>query len=228
MISRSTTTISKDAMSINPLDHLDFLRARRSRRLFTDQPVAFDAIERALEAATWAPSGANSQPWEFVLIPPGDHRKTIEDMARVADQRFHDTAPQWLKDWMQHHLVSVEKIYFDKAPWLICIFSRRNLPYWLPSVWLGIANLVNQLEAEGLQSVTYTPTLGKDFNTMVGVDPEWSFQAMLPVGIADPSETVKERPREPVESKTMVYSGESSLPLKDWQKLQAQRIDDQS
>lgn len=191
---------------MNSHQHLELLRRRRTRRLYTAAPVPLDAVLRCVEAATLAPSGANSQPWEFVLIPPGDVRKLITPMCEKADQRFHDTAPPWLKQFLESHHIPVQKMYFDLAPWLVCVFSRRNLPYWLPSVWLSIANFVNQAEAEGLNTVVYTPTLGRDFNLLIGVDPEWSFQAMLPLGHADPNEIMEPRPRIPVTEKTHIVT----------------------
>jgi len=47
---------------------LALLKERRSIRAFTDEPVPDEAVEKILEAARWAPSGANSQPWEFIVI----------------------------------------------------------------------------------------------------------------------------------------------------------------
>ena len=47
---------------------LELLKTRRSVRAFTPDPVPDDLIDKIIEAARWAPSGANSQPWEFVVI----------------------------------------------------------------------------------------------------------------------------------------------------------------
>jgi nitroreductase len=191
---------------MNGHQHLEFLRRRRTRRVFTGSPVTLEAVLRCVEAATLAPSGANSQPWEFVLIPPGERRRQMVPMCEKADQRFHDTAPPWLRQFLESHHIPVQKMYFDLAPWLVCVFARRNLPYWLPSVWLSIANFVNQAEAEGLNTVVYTPTLGREFNLLIGVDAEWSFQAMLPVGVADPNEVMEPRPRVPAAEKTRIVT----------------------
>ena len=47
---------------------LELLKTRRSIRAFTDEPVSDEDVQKVLEAARWAPSGANSQPWEFIVI----------------------------------------------------------------------------------------------------------------------------------------------------------------
>jgi len=47
---------------------LDAIRARRSIRQFSDEPVAEEDVQTILDAARWAPSGMNNQPWRFVVI----------------------------------------------------------------------------------------------------------------------------------------------------------------
>ena len=49
-------------------DTLRTIRERRSVSRFTSSPVSDELIEAILEAGRWAPSGLNSQPWEFVVI----------------------------------------------------------------------------------------------------------------------------------------------------------------
>jgi len=53
---------------INP-DHpiLDFLRKRWSPRAFADRPVEPTKLQSVLEAARWAPSSSNEQPWNFIV-----------------------------------------------------------------------------------------------------------------------------------------------------------------
>lgn len=46
----------------------DCIRTRRSMRKYTDEPVAADKLARVLEAAQWAPSWVNVQPWEIVIV----------------------------------------------------------------------------------------------------------------------------------------------------------------
>lgn len=47
---------------------LQLSKARRSIRSFKPDPVPDEYVDKIIEAARWAPSGANSQPWEFVII----------------------------------------------------------------------------------------------------------------------------------------------------------------
>lgn len=47
---------------------LELVKARRSIRNFKPDSIPTDYVEKILEVARWAPSGANSQPWEFIVV----------------------------------------------------------------------------------------------------------------------------------------------------------------
>ena len=61
-------------------DILDLLKSRRSIRKYTDQPVEDEKIQKCLEAAQWAPSASNKQPWEFIIIRDEDTRKKLSEL----------------------------------------------------------------------------------------------------------------------------------------------------
>jgi nitroreductase len=55
---------------------LDIIKSRRSIRRFLDKPIPLEVLQVLLEAAQWAPSGGNIQPWAFVVIrEPANIRK---------------------------------------------------------------------------------------------------------------------------------------------------------
>ena len=56
---------------------LELLKKRRSCHSFRPDPVPDDCIDKIIEAARWAPSGANSQPWEFVVVKSKDVKDKI-------------------------------------------------------------------------------------------------------------------------------------------------------
>jgi nitroreductase len=71
---------------------LDCIKNRRSVRTFTNTPVPDDVLTKILDAGRWAPSGANSQPTEFVVVKNKDsiakiraHIKEVLQMAGVDD-----------------------------------------------------------------------------------------------------------------------------------------------
>jgi 5,6-dimethylbenzimidazole synthase len=59
---------------------LGLMQTRRSVRKFKPDPIPDGYIEKMIEAARWAPSGANGQPWEFVIVKD---RETKDKMAET-------------------------------------------------------------------------------------------------------------------------------------------------
>ena len=59
---------SKGRMDMDYENLLKLVKARRTIRKFKDDPVPDEYVEKIIEAARWAPSGANSQPWEFIVV----------------------------------------------------------------------------------------------------------------------------------------------------------------
>ena len=60
------------------MDIIEAIRGRASTRAFLDQPVDRETIEAILEAARWAPSGGNTQPWEVAVVT-GERKREIGD-----------------------------------------------------------------------------------------------------------------------------------------------------
>jgi nitroreductase len=67
---------------------LDLVKKRRTIRRFRPDPVPDEDIEKIIEAARWAPSGYNMQPWDFVVIK---------------DKKIKDAICGWVHDY--HHLI---------------------------------------------------------------------------------------------------------------------------
>jgi nitroreductase len=63
---------------------LKAIHERRSVRHFTEAPVSRDLIMTALQAASWAPSGLNNQPWRFVLIWDQAAREALAGLTRYS------------------------------------------------------------------------------------------------------------------------------------------------
>src|ERR1041385_7365200 len=59
---------------------LDIIRTRRSVRVYKTGKVTDDQLETIFEAARWAPSGANTQPWEFVYTRDRKKMKRVREI----------------------------------------------------------------------------------------------------------------------------------------------------
>ncbi len=72
-------------------DALILLKTRRSIRKYKDQPVEKEKIQKCLEAAQWAPSASNKQPWEFLIVTDEQVRKKLSEIHPYA--RFVAESP---------------------------------------------------------------------------------------------------------------------------------------
>ena len=68
------------------MELLDAIKNRRSCRAFSDEPVPKETLEQILQAAVWAPSPLNAQPWEFVVVTNPDVREKIYASAEACRQ----------------------------------------------------------------------------------------------------------------------------------------------
>ena len=59
---------------------IELLKSRRSIRAYKPDPIPDEYIQKIIEAARWAPSGGNSQPWEFVVIKRKDLKDKIAEL----------------------------------------------------------------------------------------------------------------------------------------------------
>src|SRR5262249_44964862 len=76
------------------------IRRRRSVRDFSPDPIPLDAVDAAIEAAASAPSGANRQPWKFVVVTDPEVKRRIREAAEAEERKFYEAraTPEWLAD----------------------------------------------------------------------------------------------------------------------------------
>jgi len=145
------------------------LRRRRTVRHFSDQPVDRAVIERCLLAAGTAPSGANLQPWHFVVVSDPETKHRIRVAAEAEEKEFYSgRAP---KEWLEalaHIGTDHNKPFLETAPFLIAVFAERygiaedgsqiKHYYVNESVGLATGMLISAIHHAGLASLTHTPS----------------------------------------------------------------------
>jgi len=73
------------------LDVFEAIKGRRSVRAFTNQPVSDKEVMKLIDAARWAPSAGNIQPWEFVVVKDAEIKRGLSEAA--LNQTFIEEAP---------------------------------------------------------------------------------------------------------------------------------------
>lgn len=171
----------------------DELARRRTVRHFATRAVDPRVIEACVLAAGTAPSGANLQPWRFVVITSPDAKHRIREAAEVEEREFYQRrAPQEWKDALAPLGTDHVKPFLDEAPVLIAIFERKHsrLPdgrrvtsyYVTQSVGIATGLLIAAVHHAGLVSLTHTPSPMGFLNEICGVDADHRPFLLLVVG----------------------------------------------
>ena len=145
------------------------LKERHSTRDFADQPVPMAVIETCLEIAGRAPSGANQQPWHFVVVTNKDVKHQIRLAAEKEEREFYEqrASEEWLEA-LAPLGTDADKSFIDKAGCLIVIFlqsygfdengERVKHYYSMESVGIATGFLIAALHNAGLACLTHTPS----------------------------------------------------------------------
>jgi nitroreductase len=155
------------------------LNRRRTVREFSDRPVPRDIIETALKIANTAPSGANLQPWHFVVVSGAETKKKIREAAEVEEREFytHRASQEWLAA-LEPLGTDEHKPFLETAPYLIAVFLQkfgelpdgRKVKHYYPTESTGLATglLIAALHRAGLATLTHTPSPMKFLNEILG------------------------------------------------------------
>ena len=158
-----------EEMRRRSIEFCDELRRRRTVRQFSDRPVSRDIIEACLMGAGAAPSGANLQPWHFVVVSDPAIKHQIRGAAEEEEREFYQhRAPQEWLDALAPLGTDASKPFLEVAPYLIAVFAathshlpdgRRVKNYYVSeSVGIATGLLVASLHHSGLATLTHTPS----------------------------------------------------------------------
>jgi len=186
---------------------------RRTVREFSARPVPMDIIETALAAAGTAPSGANLQPWHFVVVTGPETKKQIRIAAEAEEREFyeHRASAEWLEA-LKPLGTDSNKPFLETAPCLIAVFLQkfgelpdgRKVKHYYPTESTGLATgiLITALHHAGLATLTHTPSPMKFLNEILGRPKSERPFLLLVVGYPADGATVPDIDRKPLEAYT--------------------------
>ena len=150
-------------------EFMQLMQRRRSVREFSPEPVPLSLIETLIATAGSAPSGANKQPWRFVVVTDPELKAQIRQAAEQVERenyqrRFPD---DWLQD-LEPLGTTYEKPFLEIAPVLVVMFKidygvsekGERIKHYYVNESAGIAAglLIAAIHNAGLVTVTHTPS----------------------------------------------------------------------
>jgi iodotyrosine deiodinase len=192
--------ITFEEMDYNANQFFQKVSNRRSVRDFSRDDFPIDIIKNCIKSASTAPSGANKQPWHFVIVKDPIIKRKIRKAAEIEEKEFYGgRAPkEWLDDLNQFG-TDWNKPFLEEAPYLIVVFSKKfdinddgtNKKNYYVSESVGIASglLLAALHNAGLVTLTHTPSPMAFLSDILNRPPSDKPYLIIPVGF--PSENAE-------------------------------------
>jgi nitroreductase len=183
----------------------DLLAKRWSPLAFADRPVPVDVLRRLLEAARWAPSSYNEQPWAFIVATkdkPDEFQRLLGCLV-PGNQTWAKAAPVLMLTVARHN------------------FTKNQKPnrHWFHDVGLAMGNLSAQATAEGLLVHQMAGIEVDKARAEYGIPQDWEAVAGAAIGYhGDPQQLPEqlqarekaERTRKPL--REFVFAGKWGAP----------------
>jgi len=168
------------------------IESRRSVRKYTSTPVEMDKILTLIESARHAPSGKNTQPWNFIIVT---NKETKEKIAKVDNNQ----------DWMKQAPVFIvcvadircriggdEDIYLDENS------DLPELKQIIRDTAVAIEHILLEAENIGLASCWTGWYTQKDMRPIMNIPDDKYVVGVITIGYADGDG--KPAPKRPLES----------------------------
>ncbi len=181
------------------LEFLELMKLRRTVREFSARAVPFELIEAAIATAGTAPSGANMQPWRFVVVKDPAVKRSIREAAEKEEyESYHGRMSE---KWLRRLAVlgtDEHKPFLEIAPYLIAVFRITQVEengeteptyYSQESVGIAVGLLLAALHNAGLATLTHTPSPMKFLQEILGRPRNEVPFVLIPVGY--PAEDAK-------------------------------------
>jgi nitroreductase len=174
------------------MEFFDLVKKRRSVRKYRSEAVRREDIMRILDAANYAPSAMNSQPWEFMVVTGGK----IMELGQFYGAGIREMSERMKAAGQQPPFSGddyIEKASrFGGAPVLVLVLAeKRNnageMKAWLESACAAIQNIILAATDMGLGTCWMTGPLREEtaIRKILGIGDEREIVALTPLGYPD-------------------------------------------
>lgn len=186
----------------------ELMTGRRTVREYSDREIPIELIEKAIATAGTAPSGANMQPWRFVVIKDPEIKLQIREAAEKEEyESYHGRMSE---KWLRRLAIlgtDEHKPFLEIAPYLIVVFRITQVEengeteptyYSQESVGIAVGMLLAALHNMGLATLTHTPSPMKFLQNILGRPKNEVPFVLIPVGYPADDARVPDIKRKPL------------------------------
>ena len=179
-------------MDEQPIALLDGIRTTRAIRRLKPDPVPHELIRTVCEAGTFAPSGGNRQPWQFIAVTEPERRAWVAERYRAAFRAYIAPAvaasraadyPEAKRRNMRAAIHLAEHLHEVPVLLFVAGWTRRGAPQ-TQALFPAIQNVLLACRAVGLGAslTTVHLTFGRELDAWLGLPENCPTCAMLPIG----------------------------------------------
>ena len=201
--------ITENEQTCRADEFLELLGRRRTVRQFSDRDVSIELIEKAIATAGTAPSGANMQPWRFVVVRDAEVKRKIREAAEK--EEYDSYHGRMSEKWLRRLAVlgtDEHKPFLEIAPYLIVVFRINSIVengeteptyYSQESVGIAVGMLLAALHNMGLATLTHTPSPMKFLQEILKRPKNEIPFVLIPVGYPADDARVPDIKRKPLD-----------------------------
>ena len=197
-MSKQAETESDQLLVEKARELLAGMETRRSVRFFDPRPIPREVVESCVAIAGSAPSGANMQPWSFVLVADKELKRKIRKHSEKIESEFYSRriSDEW-RSRLEPLGTNARKQFLEQVPYLVCVFAQKygfnkkgdRIAHYYARESVGIATgfLVAALHQLGISTLPYTPAPMTFLNELLGRPENERPFLILAVGYPDRS-----------------------------------------
>jgi nitroreductase len=190
-------------------EFFSLLQRRRTVRDYSEQAVPLELIRTAIGTAGTAPSGANMQPWRFVVVRDPEVKRLIR--AAAEKEEYESYHGRMSEKWLRRLAVlgtDEHKPFLEIAPYLIVVFRITSVAedgeteptyYSQESVGIAVGMLLAALHNMGLATLTHTPSPMKFLQEILNRPKNEVPYVLIPVGYPADDAKVPDIKRKPLD-----------------------------
>lgn len=187
----------------------ELMRRRRTVRDYSDRDVPIELIKKAIATAGTAPSGANMQPWRFIVVKDREVKRRIREAAEK--EEFESYHGRMSEKWLRRLAplgTDEHKPFLEIAPYLIVVFRINSITedgeteptyYSQESVGIAVGLLLAALHNIGLATLTHTPSPMKFLQQILDRPKNEVPFVLIPVGYPAEDAEVPDITRKPLD-----------------------------